>query len=980
MEGTVRRHSGPVLALTAFFLLAADAAVAASAFQITFGARDRAARNWNGGIREASQVRRISGWHLDTADELIQPNRWVLSLRSAGGVVLPKSILVEVTSPESEAVTLWCRMGDFSFIPAEIPYGEVEHLDGIDVTVERVPLAKVISGGDYENDDPEILRTRAGEYWMGWVAYRTIDHTGYRIQGGDQVMVARSRDGASWSTPRPVTPPGDHFRVALGEDGAGRIWCVYALQKDPEGGDFDLFARVWDGAEWSDEERLTNDPRPDAFHRMASDSRGNLFLVWSGFRQLSEEALPQSEILSRVRSTDGWGEEINLSQSQGDDWEPAVATGPAGSWVAWDSYRSPGSAPATYDLLARHYSLNAGRVSLGEIREVSATPMAEMRADVAVDSAGRVWFSWEEGGANWGKDTGYENPNVGANLKAGGSEIYRAREGWYRRPRIAVLERGEWKQPGAELTDSLPDLLAKSLFQNPRLAVDGDGAVWVLLRHQAVSRGRNGGHLFDFYATTLQESGGAQRWMTPVLLPHTTGRQDTVISAVPGPKTGLLVGTVSDGRLLPVGLPEHHDIAAVSVDADLQRPASPDLTRFRVTVAPDVPVTHPEEALAVARIRDHRIETADGDFKIIRGDLHRHSEISMDGATDGSLWDLYRYALDAASFDFFAVTDHNYGAWLDTDEPESPNTDDIYQWWRTQKSADLFHVPGRFVPLYGYERSVNFPLGHVNVFHPRRGVFSYRVSKLHLAERPELLEKEARGFQAYLAETGGVGIAHTSGTIMGTDWKLHDDSVIPVTEIYQGDRSSYEAEGAPRAATPEEIGLGGAGRPPFQQGLVSNALSAGFRMGFIASSDHYSTHISYANLLVPEGVTTRQDIQAAIEERRTYGSTDNIIVDFRAGDTLMGGVIEASSDTEFTVEVTGAGAIQRVDVIKNNEVFYSHRAEGSPSARRKVSFTFRPRPPLADGYYYIRVVESFSSDAPDRPGEIAWSSPIYVTP
>jgi hypothetical protein len=65
----------------------------------------------------------------------------------------------------------------------------------------------------------------------------------------------------------------------------------------------------------------------------------------------------------------------------------------------------------------------------------------------------------------------------------------------------------------------------------------------------------------------------------------------------------------------------------------------------------------------------------------------------MDGAIDGSLWDLYRYALNAASFDFIAVTDHNYGAWLDTDEPESKNTDDVYQWWRTQKSGTSFMFP-----------------------------------------------------------------------------------------------------------------------------------------------------------------------------------------------------------------------------------------------------------------------------------------------
>ena len=37
---------------------------------------------------------------------------------------------------------------------------------------------------------------------------------------------------------------------------------------------------------------------------------------------------------------------------------------------------------------------------------------------------------------------------------------------------------------------------------------------------------------------------------------------------------------------------------------------------------------------------------------------------------------------------------------------------------------------------------------------------------------------------------------------MGTNWKRRDDEVIPVTEIYQGDRNSYETQGGPRVDDP----------------------------------------------------------------------------------------------------------------------------------------------------------------------------------
>jgi len=987
-----------------------------SAFKITFGVNHPFhGQSWSGGIRDAAQVRRITGWHLGVEDTILPGARWHIVSRLAGGRLPAKGVIVEFTSPESVPVTVYLRYGDFTFVPAEIPYGKTYFLEGLNnnVSIERVPQAVRTSTMEFENDDPALLRTRTGDYWMAWVGYRTIRREGYSIQGGDRVLVARSPDGKNWSVPRPITPPGDHFRVALGQDAEGRIWCVYGLQKVTGSGNFDLFARTFDGGRWSDEQQLTSSPLPDIFHRMASDRAGNLYLVWMGYRKHRPDAAPQSDVLLRVRTAAGWGEEINVSDSAEDDWEPAVAVdGTSRAWIAWDAYRSAGSAPATYDLLLRDYRASGSSGALGPVRTVSATAYAEMRAGVAVDRAHRVWISWEEGGLNWGKDTGYNNPRHGIFLRPGGSEIYRPRdrkEGWPRRPRVAVLEGESLRQPRASLEDAFPSYLRAQLYQNPHLGLDGEGNVWVILRHQLVAQGRNAGHLFDLYATTLTGSGEAQRWLQPVLLPHSTGRQDTVLATAAGPGRAIVFGVVSDGRRLPVGLPEHHDVAVVRLDANTLARGAPVLAAFQPS-AGTAPSTHPGEAAQVAAVRGYRLRTPDGVFKIVRGDLHRHTEISMDGATDGSLWDLYRYALDAAALDFIAVTDHNYGAWLDTDEPETPNTDDVYQWWRTQKSADLFHVPGRFVPLYGYERSINFPLGHVNVFHARRGIFSYRVPKLHIAERPELIEKDALGLQKYLSLTGGVGIAHTSGTIMGTDWRLEDDSVVPMVEIYQGDRNSYEEAGTPRAAGGGVLGPGFAGRAPFQKGLVRNALGAGFHLGFIASSDHYSTHISYANLLVPDRLTTRRDLTRAIEQRRSYASTDNIVVDFRAGDTLEGGELEAAESPVFSVRVIGTEPVMRVDVVKNNRVLYTYRPQGAAAARRELSFTFRdtadfggdftdtsmgptseirnwqdpetgirPRPPLKESYYYVRVLQSYSAAKPEQNGEVAWSSPIYVT-
>ena len=451
----------------------------ASGFRITFGLRVKGhGRNWNGGVRNAAQIRSIGGWHLGAEDSIVPPERWNVTLAMVAGDVAAKAVILDLVSPEEQPVTVFTRQGDFSFVPAEIPYGKTHFIPDFkgDVSVERVPIPQTATGQEFEDDDPAILRTRKGEYWLAWVSYATRKRDGYQYTGADQVMIARGRDGLRWYGTTVLSPAGDHSRVALAEDARGRIWCVYRAQKKLETGNFDLYARYFDGKDWSKEERLTSSPMPDIFHRLVADRRGNMHLVWMGYRPGVNGALPQSDILMREYAADRWGEEINVSQSAVNDWDPAVAVDSTGrAWVAWDSYRPGSDGEATYDLLMRPCTKGV----LGPVRTVSATPFAEMRADVAVDGRDRVWVAWEEAGLNWGKDTGYENPKHRIWLRPGGSRIYgtpgQLQKALFRRPRVAVLENDQWKEPKARLEASYPADLQQNLFMSPRLGVDGAG-------------------------------------------------------------------------------------------------------------------------------------------------------------------------------------------------------------------------------------------------------------------------------------------------------------------------------------------------------------------------------------------------------------------------------------------------------------------------------------------------------------------------
>ena len=93
----------------------------------------------------------------------------------------------------------------------------------------------------------------------------------------------------------------------------------------------------------------------------------------------------------------------------------------------------------------------------------------------------------------------------------------------------------------------------------------------------------------------------------------------------------------------------------------------------------------------------------------IGGEFHRHTEISGDGARDGGMIDAWRYFIDASYLDWAGCCDHD-------------NCYREYPWWRTQKLSDAFHLVGKFVTLFSYERSVRYPEGHRNLLFAQRGV------------------------------------------------------------------------------------------------------------------------------------------------------------------------------------------------------------------------------------------------------------------
>jgi hypothetical protein len=98
-----------------------------------------------------------------------------------------------------------------------------------------------------------------------------------------------------------------------------------------------------------------------------------------------------------------------------------------------------------------------------------------------------------------------------------------------------------------------------------------------------------------------------------------------------------------------------------------------------------------------------------------------------------------------------------------------------------------------------------------------------------------------------------------------------------------------------------------------------------------------------------------------------FGSTDDILADFRSGTHFMGEAFTSSTAPVFTVRLFGTNTFQSVVVVKNGNVVYS------TSGDRVLSFTWQD-PSAQKGQtsnYYVRGVQT--------DGQVVWVSPMWVT-
>ncbi|MBN1676067.1 MAG: DUF3604 domain-containing protein [Kiritimatiellae bacterium] len=361
------------------------------------------------------------------------------------------------------------------------------------------------------------------------------------------------------------------------------------------------------------------------------------------------------------------------------------------------------------------------------------------------------------------------------------------------------------------------------------------------------------------------------------------------------------------------------------------------------------------------------------------GMIHGHTEMS-DGT--GTLEQYFDQLRNEAGLDFAAPGDHDH-RWETSDA----------LWHVTCEAVKRWHEPGEFVTFLGYEWAKwrKNGDGDRNVYYLDDDRPLYRSDDQDYPAPPDLFAVLARHNEKAI-----VIPHHTGHGGNFCDWKDHSPAHERLVEIFQvrGGYECAEAEGnpAPERPSPHE---------PYADGLVCRALALGWRVGFTGGGDDHGGHWGTEHAAGPAGYAykqglmsveahacTREAIFEALYNRRVVATTGTrMLLTYTLNGHPMGSELSLTSQPELAdarrLEVTfhGTGPVQRVDVIRNNQVVHSVPGAGGPDLAltwadtTPISATWLPPARFCSHpfcFYYVRVVQT-DADA-------AWASPVWIEP
>ncbi|MBA4148072.1 MAG: DUF3604 domain-containing protein [Verrucomicrobia bacterium] len=775
--------------------------------------------------------------------------------------------------------------------------GKKQKVDGSEFVydfAEKNLKAKVLDNEFFY--DADIATTTEGN-WLTWLEFQP---------GKGDVIWVGLRKNDDWAQKEQITPKHDAFaKPTLTIDAKGKLWLTY--EAGP-GGKWDIFARPYDGKKFGAAQKISTAEGADINHSVVADSNEGLWIVW----QSDQDG--QFEILGRKLSGSKLSEIHTISSSPRGDWQPSAAMTAKGELiVAWDSYDGE-----SYNVVLR--SFRDGKWS--NISTIAGTAAFEGRAKVIADKTSRLFISWEEDGANWGKHYTARIPGDKGSTKMGDSvgPVHR-----FRKLHLAEVDSKTLKpikryalpqpslQQAAERSNAPSDVkFLGAFYERAQLVLDGLNRPWIVYRHYYTPwMGLHPHHHveddFAIYARCLMKDGWSD--LVKFDVGQGDGMQRLSLSATKDGFNAIWTTGRTDRQKHPKR-PRGIAYSEVTLDGAAKASVSIQPTAFQ-TESSKASIATPRNSRPVTKANGKQMQ-------LFFGDLHRHTDMSLCYTpSDGTIEDAYRYAIDAAPLDFLGITDHTHD--LQMGEPLSQ------LWWRALKETDRHKLQDSFITFYSYERS--------------RGDTDHNVISL----RPDKMRPHTYPLPDFWQELDSDTFTIPHEPFNPALWKHKDNAHRPLLEIYQGYRHMSGEDAA------------------------NEGLSKGHEFGFIASSDHLSTSASFAGVWAEQ--STRESIFRSMQARRTFGATAPIILKVTSGKYWMGERFETKKMSPIKIELRPTAGVRSIELFTNGKL-ESSVIDLISSPGKPLIYNWQPKPASGPNFYYVRITQT--------DGNRAWSSPIWV--
>ena len=394
-----------------------------------------------------------------------------------------------------------------------------------------------------------------------------------------------------------------------------------------------------------------------------------------------------------------------------------------------------------------------------------------------------------------------------------------------------------------------------------------------------------------------------------------------------------------NGELTLLGMDRMHNYRTLHVD----------LTSAEPVRAPTSDAGWKPQKLPLRHFGPRRSIEIDGEtHHLYWGDLHVHSALTQDA--EGEPDELLNYARDKAKIDVMVMQENDASSWLDSGAQGSYRggmlTESGYRMgiYLSRKHTE----PGVFVALPGWEWSHRTDDKHPN----------HRTVIFPDYETPLVRHAENAGNFDELCD-----VVEAAGGIMNTQ---HPNFML----IHRPCEGNIEA-------------ASGWGVFIDKPEKIHRDLSAGFKVGFVATSDGHrrdpGTGGGLTGIYAPE--LTPHAIVDAIRDRRVFATNGSRIeIDARANGIFMGQDVETAGSVALSHDIRTPRPLVRAVLVKDGEEILTVPGDGRISLQKIHSDT----PSEGFHWYYWRI--EIEGTSPDYPGNLkvaeghqAWSSPHRVT-